>query len=373
MRLRTTCPATPRAWTVELRSHPSGLVLVCQQCPHGSGPVTAASARSAALAHLARHARGDLLPPHLRTCQCHERGCRWHPRHRGCAGPIHLLLARERGGRVWRLADACSTCAAATAHAAVVPDTALARAPHPTTTRRRRRQPKGPGARIRVREMLSYLAAALPESTPAAARLLALQCALRMNTTMRVRLPKGMLRSLRLDNPDPWRDLEHARWLRIGAGRAANEFVAELLDAALLSQAPAGPDRTQAADWALRATTASTAGATVGPQLQLASLYLTANADPDTGTGLAEPGQMARACGTHPARLPNTLDQLTVTGLLTSWYACPNWGDLHWTLAYPGGDRQPVPSKDPEHPADRAQNRTITRPCALQRRAPSTC
>lgn len=155
--------------------------------------------------------------------------------------------------------------------------------------------------------------------------------------------------------------------------RTQSNEVAELLDAALLSQAPAGPDRTQAADWALRATTAATAGATVGPQLQLASLYLTANADPDTGIGLAEPGQMARACGTHPACLPNTLDQLTVTGLLSSWYTCPNWGDLHRTLAYPGGDRQPVPSKDPEYPADRAQNRTITRPCALQRRAPSTC
>ncbi|MFI1702584.1 hypothetical protein ACH419_42645 [Streptomyces bobili] len=139
---------------------------------------------------------------------------------------------------------------------------------------------------------------------------------------MRARLPKGMLRSLRLDTPDPWRDLEHARWLRIGAAGTANEVVAELLDAALLSQAPAGPDRAQAADWALRAATAPTAGATVGPLLQLTSLYLTAHADPDTGTGLAEPDQMARACGTHPAHLPDALDQLTARGLLSSWHAC---------------------------------------------------
>lgn len=58
-------------------------------------------------------------------CQCHEHGCHWHPRHHGCAGPIRLLLAREHGGRLWRLADACSACATATAQAAVVPDTVL--------------------------------------------------------------------------------------------------------------------------------------------------------------------------------------------------------------------------------------------------------
>ncbi|MFJ4422180.1 hypothetical protein ACKI1Q_40910 [Streptomyces galilaeus] len=139
---------------------------------------------------------------------------------------------------------------------------------------------------------------------------------------MRARLPKGLLCSLRLDTPDPWRGLEHARWLRIGAAGTANEVVAELLDAALLSQAPAGPGRAQAADWALRAATAPTAGATAGPLLQLTSLYLTANADPDTGTGLAEPDQMARACGTHPTHLPDALDQLTARGLLSSWHAC---------------------------------------------------
>lgn len=144
MRLHTTCPATPRAWTVELRSHPSGLVLVCQHCTHGSRQITAPSARSAALAHLARHARGHLLPPHLRTCQCHERGCPWHARHRGCAGPIRLLLAREHGGRRWRLTDACTACAAATAHAAVVPDTVLARTPQQTAPDAADASPKAP-------------------------------------------------------------------------------------------------------------------------------------------------------------------------------------------------------------------------------------
>lgn len=330
MRLRTTCPATPRAWTVELRSHPSGLVLVCQQCPHGSGQVTAASARSAALSHLARHARGDLLPSHLRICQCHERGCRWHPRHRGCAGPIRLLLACERGGRVWRLADACSACAAATAQAAVVPDTALIRTPQPPATSRRR-QPRGPGEQIRVREMLSYLAVALPPGTAAATRLLALQCALRMNATLQVRLPKGVLRSLRLDATDRWHELEHVRWLRIVHRNAANEIIAQLLDETLLGQAPARPDRMQAADWALRASSPSMTGI-VDPLVQLASVYLIAHTDLKSGHGLSELDQIACACGIRLAELPSALDQLTQTGLVTSWQAYPNSGDLQWTV-----------------------------------------
>jgi hypothetical protein len=180
--------------------------------------------------------------------------------------------------------------------------------------------------------MLSYLAAALPESTSAAARLLALQCALRVDAAMQVRLPRGMLRGLRLDTPDLWCELEHARWLRISPASAANEVGAELLDAALLSQAPARPDRAQAADWALRVASRSTAGVTAGSLLQVASLYLTAHADPDTGTGLTGLDQMARAFGIQSADLPNTLDQLAVTGLLKSWQSCRDWGDLYWTL-----------------------------------------
>ncbi|MFI1415638.1 hypothetical protein ACH4Y0_37815 [Streptomyces sp. NPDC020707] len=333
MRLRTTCPATPRSWTVELRSHPHGLVLVCQHCPHGSTQVAALMARSAALAHLARHARGHLLPLHLRTCQCRERGCHWHSRHRGCTGPIRLLLARERGGRVWRLTDTCTACAAATEQAAVVPDTALARAPRPPAApRRHKRQPKGPGERARVREMLNYLAAALPESTTAAARLLALQCALRMDATMHVQLARGMLRGLRLDNPAPWRELEQVRWLRNRPRNAINKIRAELLDAPLLDQAPARRDRTQAADWALRVTSSASAQRRAGPLLELAALYLVAHADPGTGVGQADLAQMARTCGTRCAYLSDLLEQLAAMGSLASWQVCHHGGDLTWRL-----------------------------------------
>ncbi|KUL27356.1 hypothetical protein [Streptomyces regalis] len=333
MRLRAPWPATPRAWTVELRSHTGGLVLVCQRCPHGGGPVTASSARAAALTHLARHARSDTLPLHLRICQCRERGCRWHGRHRGCAGPVRLLLAGEHGGRVWRLADTCTACAAATAHAAVVPDTALlAPRPSPPATSRRRRRPSEPDGRARVREMLSYLAAALPAGASAAARLIALQCALRMNASMQVRLPLGLLRGLRLGATlNPWRELEQARWLRRIPDRAADEVAAVLLDAALLGQAPARTDRRRAADWALRGSCPSRAGV-LGPLPQLMSVYLAAHSQSETGHGLNEADRTAHECGIQPAELPHALEQLATAGLLDSWRIASDTEDLHWIL-----------------------------------------
>ncbi|PBC93576.1 hypothetical protein BX281_1394 [Streptomyces sp. Ag82_O1-15] len=162
-------------------------------------------------------ARRDALPPYMRTCQCHERGCSWHPRHRGCAGPIRLLLTREQGGRRWRLADACAACASVTAQAAVVPETFLRTdvTPPGSAACRRRRRPQGPGDQIRVQEMLSYLAAALPSHTGAEARPLAVQCALRMDSEGQVRLQAGLLHSLRLARaPLPGNELEQARWLR---------------------------------------------------------------------------------------------------------------------------------------------------------------
>ncbi|MFF4633584.1 hypothetical protein [Streptomyces griseorubiginosus] len=181
--------------------------------------------------------------------------------------------------------------------------------------------------------MLNYLAAALPENTSAAARLLALQCALRMNTHMRIRLPKGVMRSLRLDAaPGPWAELEHARWLRTTSGPTADEIAAELLDVTLLGQAPARPDRTRAADWALRAGSSSAVRA-IGPLPRLTGVYLAANTDPETGTGLGDLEQMARACGTQTTELPDTLDQLVAAGSLGPWQTCPDSGDLQWTSA----------------------------------------
>lgn len=341
MRLCTTRPTLRRAWIVELRPGSGGPQLVCQQCGHRGVLLTAVSARSAVIEHLAGHARRDVLPPYMRTCQCHERGCRWHPRHRGCAGPIHLLLARERGGRLWRLVDACTACASATEQAAVVPETflrAAVRSPE-GSSRRRGRRPKGPGDQIRVREMLSYLAAALPDGTGAAARLLAVQCLLRMDSERRVRLPIGILRSLCLDrDPRPWKELEEARWLHgppTVPGSEGGAVVAQILDDVLL--APARPDRRRAADWALRIAGDGSLGAG-DPSLRLVALCLAAHADALTGRGCVEVDRIVRECGLVPAALSPMLDRLAA--VLSSWRVALVSGDLHWELLPKGARRQ---------------------------------
>ncbi|CAM5696710.1 TniQ protein OS=Streptomyces griseorubiginosus OX=67304 GN=DWG14_00072 PE=4 SV=1 [Streptomyces griseorubiginosus] len=341
MRLRTTHPTARRAWIVELRPSSGGPQLVCQQCDHRGALPATASARSAALEHLAGHARRDVLPPYLRTCQCHERGCRWHPRHRGCAGPIRLLLARERGGRLWRLADACTACASVTEQAAMVPETFLCTAvvSSDSVDRRRKRRPRGPGDHIRVREMLSYLAAALPSHTGAGARLLAVQCALRMDSQGRVRLPIGVLRSLRLGrDPLPWSELEQARWLRrtpIVSGSAGRVVVAQVLDEMLF--APARPDRRSAADWALRMAKSGCEG-TVDPVVRLTALCLAAHTDPSAGRGCAETDRIARECGLVPAALYPVLDRMAAS--LISWSVGLASGDLRWELLPKGGQCQ---------------------------------
>ncbi|KDN75598.1 hypothetical protein DF19_08780 [Streptomyces olindensis] len=342
MRLCTARPTARRAWIVELRPGSGGPQLVCQQCGHRGVLLAAVSPRSAVIEHLAGHVRRDVLPPYLRTCQCHERGCRWHPRHRGCAGPIRLLLARGRGGRLWRLADACTACASATEQAAVVPETFLSAAatlPDGASSRRRGRRPKGPGDQIRVREMLSYLAATLPSHAGAAARLLAVQCVLRMDSEGRVRLPVGVLRSLRLDrDPRPWKELEQARWLHRAPtvpGAGGRVVVARILDDVLL--APARPDRRRAADWALRMAGDGCVG-DGDPSLRLVALCLAAHADSSTGRGCVEVDRIAHECGLAPAALSHVLDRLAA--LVSSWGVALASGDLYWELLPKRGRRQ---------------------------------
>ncbi|WP_406516129.1 hypothetical protein OH809_38560 [Streptomyces sp. NBC_00873] len=343
MRLCTTHLVGQRTWTVELRPERGGPTLYCPQCPPGTPPVRAAAPQ--ALAHLARHARRDALPQHLRTCQCDARGCSWHPRHRGCAGPVLLVLTREHGGRLWRLADVCAACAAATTHAAVVPDTALpassATRTAPTRNRARsRREHRGPSEQVRVREMLSYLAAALPTQTTAAARLLALQCALRSNAAGYVHIPTGLLRGMRLDfhTTTPHKELRDAHWLhypaRPGTGRAG--FTAQLLDAAVRTQAPARRDRARAADWALR-TCPAARFRPLGPLPRLLALVLTAHlpAGSPQAPVLAEGDLLARMRGLNPPELVHVLDLLVDTDFLQSWAYGPNPEDVQWEFALP--------------------------------------
>ena len=225
MRLGGAHAAVRRIWTVELRPRAGGPTLVCPSCTAHTSPLTASSARSAALAHLACHARADALPAYLRSCQCRVQGCLWHPRRRGCGGPVLLALTRDRSGRTWRLADTCAACAAATSHTAVVPDT-LVNSPRPLPSACAPPQPLvglrvESDQRLRVREMLTYLGAALPRFTSPAARLLGLQCALRTNSRGHVRLPTGLLRGMRLGgHRELWQELAHAGWLEPPAVRS---------------------------------------------------------------------------------------------------------------------------------------------------------
>jgi hypothetical protein len=210
-------PLVQRVWTVELRHRCKSRLLVCPACSPGGRPIPGNDPRTAVLEHLARHARRSVRPPHLRTCQCFERGCRWHTRHRGCCGSIVLALSRIADGRIWRLADVCAACAHVMVSTAVVPDIvpgtlSLATATHPPSVSQGDRSA---GLRCRsseqkrVKEMLSYLASTLPAWTGPEGRLLAVLCGLRADRHGRVQLRRGTLRSIRLaHSTTPWLELE---------------------------------------------------------------------------------------------------------------------------------------------------------------------
>jgi hypothetical protein len=330
MRL-STHDTVQRIWTVRLHSQPGGPLLSCPHCALPGYRLPASSARSAVLTHLARHAQRDALPGHLRTCQCRARGCCWHPRRRGCAGPVLLALTCDRSGRMWRLADACAACAAATSYTAVVPDTLPGPGPTKSTRRtaRRRNPLHGPGERLCVREMLTYLAVALPRYSSPTARLLALQCALRADRQGHVRLPNGFLRGMRLrGRTELWSELEHAGWL-ICPARPHSPMKVHLLDAAMQSQASGRSARARAAHWALRPTPLA-APRGMAPTMQLTELTLAAHTCDSTGS--AELDVLTRLCGQSPQQLEDLLDQLVRSRLLAGWRHISH-EEISWRLS----------------------------------------
>lgn len=332
MRLCTTHLAAPRTWTVELRpQQPRGTLLVCAQC---SEPKTlqGGAVRSEALAHLARHARYSLLPEHLRTCQCHECGCRWHPRHRGCSGPLLLVLSRELGGRLWRLADVCAACTAAMKDASVVPTTALTgnRIPLPTAGRRRPPAPTSGQERGLVRDMLSYLASSLSSPVGAEGRLLALQCALRSGRLGDVSIPAGLTRGMgREYAASAWPQLEAAAWLR-RVPCEGTAVVAQLTDP--LTGMPGLRARARAADWALRTARGHRlAGLPAGTRL--AAVALQAHTHPDSLSDTADAHQLARACVCSVHELLQELRRLVAHQVLSGWTLDGLSDDLTWQFS----------------------------------------
>ncbi|WP_232107619.1 hypothetical protein [Streptomyces gossypiisoli] len=335
MRLAGAHAAVRRIWTVELRPRAGGPTLVCPSCTAHTSSLKASSARSAALAHLACHARADALPAYLRSCQCRAQGCLWHPRRRGCAGPVLLALTRDRSGRTWRLADACAACAAATSHTAVVPDTVLnspgplPSACPPPSVHAKLRAESDERVRVRVREMLTYLGVALPRFTSPAARLLGLQCALRADTRGHVRLPAGLLRGMRLHgHRELWQELAYAGWLEPLAVRSVPVQV-RLLDAAVLDQAPGRRARCRAAHWALHPAPLTLPAAP--PALRLTALVLAAHtsADAEHSTDM---DILARLCGHSPQQTGELLDRLVTTRTLRAWHHNRETDEALWQL-----------------------------------------
>ncbi|MGC5007754.1 hypothetical protein OG894_41200 [Streptomyces sp. NBC_01724] len=182
--------------------------------------------------------------------------------------------------------------------------------------------------------MLSYLAAALPPEVSAEGRLLALQCALRSNTSGQVHLPAGLLRGMRLGRAlAPWDELEKARWLlclphpteQTGHKTAA----AQLLDATVLTQEPARHDRHGAADWALRTVSQ--------PQLRalpatdrLTALVLAAHHSPSARRTSMEAHHLTRPCGLDQNTLTATLDRLVSVNAIGAWTFEPVTEDVSW-------------------------------------------
>ncbi|WP_053748019.1 hypothetical protein [Streptomyces sp. MMG1533] len=181
-------------------------------------------------------------------------------------------------------------------------------------------------------EILGYLAVALPQDISAGARLLALQCALRMNASMQVELPAGLLRGLRIETIEACRELEQARWLTTADSPQRAGVTAQLRDATLLAQSPARPDRRRAADWAVR-TGCPARIRTAEPRLRLSGLYLAAHSDPSSGEGRSECDRIIRDCSMHHQGFHGVLSHLTTTGILEGWRICPGSGDVYWTLA----------------------------------------
>ncbi|MGW1916918.1 hypothetical protein ACWCQS_41105 [Streptomyces sp. NPDC002076] len=247
---------------------------------------------------------------------------------------MRLALTRDGSGRTWRLADTCAACAAATSNTAVVPDTVLG--PHPPLHPARASTPahctprSGPDEQVRVREMLTYLATALPRFTSPAARLLALQCALRSDTQGHVRLPGGLLRGMRLrGRHELWEELTQAGWLALSDLRATPVTVL-LIDVAVLGQTPGRSARHRAAHWALRPAPLLLPAA-APPALRLTALALAAHLSTSTGHG-TDMDVLARLCGHSPAQTAELLDRLVAVRTLTAWTHDRDTDEVLWHL-----------------------------------------
>ncbi|MCQ6552021.1 hypothetical protein NPS70_02210 [Streptomyces sp. C10-9-1] len=135
-----------RVWTVRLdpdgRPSAGAVKLSCSRpaCADQRVPGGAAAGRRAAIAHVNMHLAGIREgggPRGTAWCACRAADCAWHTpdpvtARRGanppegavrCGGPVVLAVHADRAGRLWRIAELCARCAAATPDSRVL-DTA---------------------------------------------------------------------------------------------------------------------------------------------------------------------------------------------------------------------------------------------------------
>ncbi|RSO40618.1 hypothetical protein DMH15_14780, partial [Streptomyces sp. WAC 06725] len=127
-----------RVWAVHLapsgRPSAGAVRLSCSRpaCPDQRFPDGAAAGRKAAVAHVNTHLdhiRAGGGPRSEAWCACRAADCAWHTpdpdaeRRSGprppaqavrCGGPVVLAVYADRAGRLWRIAETCARCAAAT-------------------------------------------------------------------------------------------------------------------------------------------------------------------------------------------------------------------------------------------------------------------
>ncbi|MEU5335655.1 hypothetical protein AB0G51_20340 [Streptomyces asoensis] len=181
-----------------------------------------------------------------------------------------------------------------------------------------------------MREMLTYLASALGCVTSPAARLLAVQCALRADTEGQARLPAGLLRAMRLyRRAEVWQELARDNWLELPSARTAVTRV-RLLDGAVLDQAPSRSARRRAAHWALQPVPLAVPAA-AAPAERLMALVLAAH------TGLSGVGAdmavIARLCGHSCQQTGELLDRLAANGTLAAWQHRRDTDEVRWEPA----------------------------------------
>ncbi|MCZ7414760.1 MULTISPECIES: hypothetical protein [unclassified Streptomyces] len=136
-----------RVWTVRLdpcgRPSAGAVKLSCSRpaCPDQRFPEGTAAGRKAAVGHVNAHLAAIAQsggPRGRAACACRAADCAWHTPDPGtgrhgearagagavrCGGPVVLTVYADRAGRLWRIAETCARCAAATADCRVL-DTA---------------------------------------------------------------------------------------------------------------------------------------------------------------------------------------------------------------------------------------------------------